>query len=54
MNLYFGLNKRIIKKPVIYCALHKVYLTQSDVIYKKCDTKQCKHRVTRSNWRNIC
>lgn len=53
MYLYFGLNKRIVKDPVIYCGLHKVYLTLRDVRYKNCDGKKCKHRVTKCNWGKI-
>lgn len=58
MDLYFGLNHKMIKYPAIYCALHKVYLDPRDVKRKKCnvkgnDGKCCKHLVTKNNWNKI-
>lgn len=38
-KVYMGLNNKVCKHPKYWCRLHKIYLSEPDVIKKHCKNK---------------
>ena len=51
-DFYFGLDGKLITNPKLFCNLKGCFLTKKDIGLKKCDEKNCIHRLSKHKWNN--